>query len=994
MSENIYSKELIDFRTKFSPDNLKNLAGLELLKRLAYPKNIDENIKKQFNNLYETNYNSLKNELENGMFDYGSGRAGYDNNFVLAYRQGSWHNLKERISLEQAVEIAEKIKHELVRACEFLSNNDFYGFYNYVSKSTLNLFNKGYTHKYLHILYPNYISFYHAGNWQSYYKNCLDLPKTNNYYDLEKYLIDKFPGCNVGEKSREFEEEYGIPNKKSREFEKEYGVPNKKSWLLTWNSDKWDWKTFFDDINAVCKGENIESKYSCLSKKPKIGDRAYILKLGTKTPKGIIASGYISKESYEDTAEHTKDNQIVNCVKIKYDKIIDYYNNKILEQSLLKEKFPKQEWSPRASGIEIKKEYIKELENIWMNCGDNTRKEIKYWTYRAGENARMWDECSQKNIISIGWDYLGDLKQYSSKDEISEKIRNTEQKINPMNNALACWEFANKMNIGDIVYVEKGRDYLIARGIVESDYIYDNTREEYKHTRKISWTHKEEHKLDFMLDVKTLTDISPSKYGDYCKEIEDIFMNNIKNNGIVNQPLNQILYGPPGTGKTYNTSSIIKNILSSNKVSINKRSLKEITQETPWWQAIALLMYQNDKDKKYKVSELELLLKDYILLKNNKTVKNKIWEQLQKHTDFSSETVFAKDRSEPYVFDKSKDSEWFLTEKGINYIKDQLINEEQVSVTDEIIDKYIGFITFHQSYSYEEFVEGIKPSTKDGQIKYSIENGIFKKMCIKANADPENNYVIVIDEINRGNISKIFGELITLIENDKRIISNGANDIDDFDLAIDDTSKTENSIIVKLPYSQKDFGVPKNLYILGTMNTSDRSIASIDIALRRRFKFIEMMPRPEILVDENNQLLEVEDIKLQEHLQILNERISYLLDRDHQIGHSYFMNWENYDITTFKNVWFDEIMPLLNEYFYSDWDKLQAILGKAKEIGTEKSFIIKIKKPDLLHDVDCNDEEAYYDFSRKQDVNDEDFKKMLENAKLKEQKSNETTEAN
>ena len=232
-------------------------------------------------------------------------------------------------------------------------------------------------------------------------------------------------------------------------------------------------------------------------------------------------------------------------------------------------------------------------------------------------------------------------------------------------------------------------------------------------------------------------------------------------------------------------------------------------------------------------------------------------------------------------------------------------------------------------------------------------------------------YILIIDEINRGNISKIFGELITLIEEDKR-----------------------ETMSVKLPYSQDTFTVPKNLYIIGTMNTSDRSIASIDIALRRRFKFIEMMPRPEILVDENNQLLEVEDIKLQEHLQILNERISYLLDRDHQIGHSYFMNWENYDITTFKNVWFDEIMPLLNEYFYSDWDKLQAILGKAKEIGTEKSFIIKIKKPDLLHDVDCNDEEAYYDFSRKQDVNDEDFKKMLENAKLKEQKSNETTEAN
>lgn len=639
----------------------------------------------------------------------------------------------------------------------------------------------------------------------------------------------------------------------------------------------------------------------------------------------------------------------------------------------------------------IPSEYVHVIEMIDPNMSQYIAKFLpspktprRYWTYRAGENSRMWEECSKKNIISIGWDYLGDLKQYPSREELREKISREEQKKNPMNDSLACWEFANCMNIGDIIYVEKGRDCLIARGIIESNYIYDNTREEYKNIRKVQWTHKELHKLDFTLDVKTLTDISQEKYGDYCLKIEAMFNNKQiqEQPKMINQSLNQILYGPPGTGKTYSTSSIVKNILSSNKISINKKSLKEITQETPWWQAIALSMYQNDRNKKYKVSELEFLLKEYIPLKNNKTVKNKIWEQLQKHTDFSSETVFAKDRNEPYIFDKSKDSEWFLTEKGINYIEDQLINEEQVAVVDELTDKYISFITFHQSYSYEEFVEGIKPSTKDGQIKYAIENGIFKKMCIKANADPENNYVLVIDEINRGNISKIFGELITLIENNKRIIPNGTNDIDDFDLNIDEISKSENSIIVKLPYSQKDFGVPSNLYILGTMNTSDRSIASIDIALRRRFKFIEMMPKPEVLVDENNQPLMVENINLQNLLKTINERISYLLDRDHQIGHSYFMNWKNYEITTLKNVWFDEIMPLLNEYFYSDWEKLQAVLGKAKETDDKKSFIVKIKKPNLPYEVDCSDEEAYYNFSRKEETSDDDFKMMLENAKL------------
>ena len=607
-----------------------------------------------------------------------------------------------------------------------------------------------------------------------------------------------------------------------------------------------------------------------------------------------------------------------------------------------------------------KEEIISSLNNIIQNF-HNQFKTTSYWIYSAGEKSYKWNDFYKERIMALGWDNLGNLKNYHSQDEIAKELQKYDtQDSYPMNNSKANWEFANEMNIGDIVYVKKGLEpILLGRGVVESDYIYDDTRNEYKSIRRVNWTHNAIYDVDFNeLDIKqwnqkTLTDISENKYKDFCKKIEKIFNNNAKEDKNMNsQPLNQILYGPPGTGKTYSTSSIVKNILSSNKVSINKKSLKEITQETPWWQAIALSMYQNDRNKKYKVLELEFLLKEYIPLKNNKTVKNKIWEQLQKHTDFSSETVFAKDRNEPYIFDKSKDSEWFLTEKGINYIEDQLINEEQVAVVDELTDKYIGFITFHQSYSYEEFVEGIKPSTKDGQIKYAIENGIFKKMCIKANADPENNYVLVIDEINRGNISKIFGELITLIEIDKRIIPNGANDIDDFDLNIDENSKSENSIIVKLPYSQKDFGVPSNLYILGTMNTSDRSIASIDIALRRRFKFVEMMPRPELVADFG--------CSFQSIFEKLNTRIKILLDRDHQIGHSYFINtkYANADVNILKEIWFSEIIPLLNEYFYCDWEKLKLVIP---------GFIKKINIPEELKN-DCED--SMYEFKTPNEVKD------------------------
>ncbi len=276
----------------------------------------------------------------------------------------------------------------------------------------------------------------------------------------------------------------------------------------------------------------------------------------------------------------------------------------------------------------------------------------------------------------------------------------------------------------------------------------------------------------------------------------------------------------------------------------------------------------------------------------------------------------------------------------------------------------------------QQSIYGYFDSSKKGTPDYNPDlntqelNNIITGKVEKEIALP---HILIIDEINRGNISKIFGELITLIEEDKR-----------------------GTLSVKLPYSQEDFTVPQNLYIIGTMNTSDRSIASIDIALRRRFKFVEMMPKPEELVDKNNQPQMVEDINLQSLLKTINERISYLLDRDHQIGHSYFMNWDNYDMATLKDVWFDEIIPLLNEYFYSDWDKLQAILGGKNDNDKDdkKFFIIKLKKPDLAYNVDCSDEEVYYNFVKKEDVNETDFRTMLENAKLIEPKSNETSNAN
>lgn len=177
---------------------------------------------------------------------------------------------------------------------------------------------------------------------------------------------------------------------------------------------------------------------------------------------------------------------------------------------------------------------------------------------------------------------------------------------------------------------------------------------------------------------------------------------------------------------------------------------------------------------------------------------------------------------------------------------------------------------------------------------------------------------------------------------------------------------------VSLPYSQESFGVPKNLYIIGTMNTSDRSIASIDIALRRRFTFKEMMPEPKLISDDLN----VFGLNVREIFTILNKRISVLLDRDHQIGHSYFMKLETGENLEkdFKQIWFECIMPLLNEYFYGDWEKLQAILGKPQKDG--ESFICKLPNAIFATDYSCDNDETF-DFTPQNQIN---FEKALNNA--------------
>jgi 5-methylcytosine-specific restriction protein B len=450
------------------------------------------------------------------------------------------------------------------------------------------------------------------------------------------------------------------------------------------------------------------------------------------------------------------------------------------------------------------------------------------------------------------------------------------------------------------------------------------------------------------------------------KEQDDFFSFNAIDMDSFNyrQPLNQILYGPPGTGKTYKLEKEYFNeFTEKSKTQTKNEYLLELIENYTWWQIISAILYEKNGQNVGEIFQHELFQAKN-KRSNTKSPKQTIWAQLQIHTKEECELVKYKNKSLPYLFDKSKDSIWTVDKKLLETDIKEVIDlyEKYINFEEHSIEKKnFTFCTFHQSYGYEEFIEGIKPIFDDeenNELKYTIEKGIFYNASQKAieltgftgtinefcNLTKEerteyfNNsnakYAIMVDEINRGNISKIFGELITLIENTKRLGS-------------------KDELILELPYSKEKFGVPQNLYILGTMNTADRSIALMDTALRRRFDFTEMLPDLEVLDG-----IVVQSIDIKSLLEKINQRIEYLYDRDHTIGHAYFMSLQdNPTLEELNTIMKNKIIPLLQEYFYDDWEKILLVLNDG--FIQKESFEIK-KLFDKIDDDYQDDEKVKY----------------------------------
>ncbi|NHC43465.1 AAA domain-containing protein, partial [Bacillus sp. MM2020_1] len=377
-------------------------------------------------------------------------------------------------------------------------------------------------------------------------------------------------------------------------------------------------------------------------------------------------------------------------------------------------------------------------------------------------------------------------------------------------------------------------------------------------------------------------------------------------------PKNLILYGPPGTGKTYKTAEITLKICGywEEHLSEDRRELmKRFQMLQKQGQVEFITFHQSFSYEEFVEGIRAIVVNDQVKYE----VKDGVFKEICKK---AINPIFSKgdiingyelvDVNEHLIYVKNSSN--VISPIPYDLVEEATKNVLEGKVTLE--DIHAGRNKEITSQKYDNYILGYKTILKT-LVKHYID-----KLNVEHSTD--RNFVLIIDEINRANISKVFGELITLIEEDKRI-----------------GEGNYNALRVKLPYSKEHFGVPKNLYIIGTMNTSDRSIALMDIALRRRFEYVEIMPDTTIL---QPVIFNDDQIELDKLLDTINKRITVLLDRDHTIGQALLLNI--HDMKDLVNAFRKKLIPLLQEYFYEDWEKISLVLGDNQKVTASLKILI------------------------------------------------------
>ena len=710
-------------------------------------------------------------------------------------------------------------------------------------------------------------------------------------------------------------------------------------WVFQANPKIWDVRKALSD--------NSVTTWTVKSHKDKIsiGDKIILWATGSKS--GCYALGEVTSDLYfgldekdeldyftDDGKETYKDSIGVSKtdrVKIKITHNI--FDKPILKQDLLPlkefEKFKGGNQGTNFSSSKI--EYDKILEMI-----ENSSTK-QYWVYSPGEGGDHWEEFYTNSLMAIGYDELGDLTQYKDKSEISNSFRSINNiESSAKNHVKTIFDFSKSMKIGDIVFAKNGRSELLGYGLISSNYYYDKNRKEYSSCRTVNWIEKGSWIIDHFLAMKTLTNITNyksdlPKYEYYWQRL----MNNFQKIDM-KYPLNTILYGPPGTGKTYNTVLKSAEIIENRKIDSYDEAL-QIFKDNLHDQIEFITFHQNysyedfiqglrpETDNK---SSLVFDKKDGIF----KTIADKAFKSLKlasiSSNELSNELRF--DKALESFCDKILDDEDDFQINDTAYIFEveddafRYTGERWSNHSNGLRMKFSDLKEFHrnnvQSRKDVKKLTGISGlANQHATYYYLVYSEILKLLPSQvetSNAVKRKNYVIIIDEINRANISRVFGELITLIEPDKR-------------------SDGKIPMQAKLP-SGDIFQVPSNLYIIGTMNTADKSIALLDIALRRRFEFQPMYPK----YSEDGL-----DVKDENVLRSINNSIISDKGHDFQIGHSYFMDSSEdpYDLQRRMNV---KVIPLLLEYFMNDTKTVCQIISKAisdtKYSIDEKSWPLKI----------------------------------------------------
>lgn len=589
---------------------------------------------------------------------------------------------------------------------------------------------------------------------------------------------------------------------------------------------------------------------------------------------------------------------------------------------------------------------------------------VRYWIYAPGKNGEKWDEFFDLGIMAIGWDFLGDLMQYNDKKDIVTKLQIAENTTgSKKNDATANFEFCHIMKPNDVVFVKKGKFDFIGYGIVESDYYFDYTRHDFKSSRKVNWVKKGNWK-DRDIVTKTLTDIT--NYPEYYKRLLELLeVNAIQKVNMITYPLNTIFYGPPGTGKTYHTIKHAAEIISGQTIDHYNDALKIFKQhlgtriefitfhqnysyedfiqglrpdtengnQLTFQKRDGLFMQMaiNAFYEYYKISKTSSLKEgkgeidinqvylDFVeLLKNS---KNKEFASVSGAKIHVSNFT----KNDNIEFKHQNSSRSYLV-SGTRLIKlyERFPNIGLIKNVHNDIREAIGgcnttvyfvalreFIQFKKSYIIADSIEHQEEYEEIGyESKKKLLSTIDQDEIRKISTEDVPPYVIIIDEINRANISRVFGELITLIEPDKR--SHG-------DIPLQCTLPSGDTFIV-----------PSNLFIIGTMNTADKSIALLDIALRRRFEFEAMYPIYEL----KDNIVHHKDV-----LQKINASIILRKGFDFQIGHAYFMDGQ----ISLEDIMNKKVIPLLLEYFMNDKKEVEDILKNAGLTIQEGIWPIKIK---------------------------------------------------